>query len=180
MFHKFIKSMALTAPKSSDSSFQSMLADGDGDIKLVSGFDSVKSLYNKLGAAHNISPSDILFCTLNTNKVNMTALLSTNLEVNDVIFVHRAGERSEVLFDKEQDGQLLGITVTDNGDGVAFVKKIKEESPLMLKVFVGDHIQEIDGVSMLGMGHAKVVEVLVKLARGKHTLTIIKPIKKEQ
>lgn len=68
----------------------------------------------------------ILYCTLNTYKVKMDQLLGGQIGVSDVIFVHCKGRAKEIEILKSDE--LLGLTITDNGNGVCFIKKIKENS----------------------------------------------------
>ncbi|KAG0411723.1 hypothetical protein HPB47_011146 [Ixodes persulcatus] len=68
----------------------------------------------------------ILFCTLNTHKVDMARLLGGQIGLDDFIFVHRRGQPKEVEVLKGEDS--LGLTITDNGAGLAFIKRIKEGS----------------------------------------------------
>lgn len=73
----------------------------------------------------------ILFCTLNTHKVDMSKLLGGQIGLEDFIFIHRKGQVKEVEIHKQEDS--LGLTITDNGAGYAFIKRIKEGS-LMDKI----------------------------------------------
>ena len=68
----------------------------------------------------------ILFCTLNTHKVDMTHLLGGQIGLDDFIFAHRKGDRKEIEIVKTEDA--LGLTITDNGAGYAFIKRIKDGS----------------------------------------------------
>lgn len=68
----------------------------------------------------------ILFCTLNTHKVDMDKLLGGQIGLDDFIFVHRKGQKKEVRVSKYEDA--LGLTITDNGAGFPFIKRIKEGS----------------------------------------------------
>lgn len=68
----------------------------------------------------------ILFCTLNTHKVDMKKLLGGQIGLEDFIFAHRKGRPKEIEIVKTDDS--LGLTITDNGAGYAFIKRIKEGS----------------------------------------------------
>ena len=68
----------------------------------------------------------ILFCTLNTHKVDMSHLLGGQIGLDDFIFAHRKGDRKEIEIVKTEDA--LGLTITDNGAGYAFIKRIKDGS----------------------------------------------------
>lgn len=62
----------------------------------------------------------ILFCTLNSHKVDMQKLLGGQIGLEDFIFAHVRGETKEVEVTKTEDA--LGLTITDNGAGYAFIK----------------------------------------------------------
>uniref|UniRef100_A0A8D8LL10 PDZ domain-containing protein GIPC3 n=1 Tax=Cacopsylla melanoneura TaxID=428564 RepID=A0A8D8LL10_9HEMI len=72
------------------------------------------------------SEMQILFCTLNTHKIDMTKLLGGQIGLDDFIFVHRKGQPKEIEISKTEDA--LGLTITDNGNGYAFIKRIREGS----------------------------------------------------
>lgn len=83
----------------------------------------------------------ILFCTLNTHKVDMLKLLGSQIGLNDFIFAHRKGRPKEIEIIKHEDA--LGLTITDNGAGYAFIKRIKDGSIIdsvghiqVLKLFI--------------------------------------------
>ncbi|OXB53777.1 UNVERIFIED_CONTAM: hypothetical protein H355_010723 [Colinus virginianus] len=61
-----------------------------------------------------------MFCTLNTHKVDMEKLLGGQIGLEDFIFAHTKGQRKEVEVLKSEDA--LGLTITDNGAGYAFIK----------------------------------------------------------
>jgi len=62
----------------------------------------------------------ILFCTLNSHKIDMRHLLGGQLGLDDFIFVHVRGQPKVV--DIEKSDNALGLTITDNGAGIAFIK----------------------------------------------------------
>lgn len=62
----------------------------------------------------------ILFCTLNTHKIDMDKLLGGQIGLEDFIFAHIRGIKKEVEVYKSEDA--LGLTITDNGAGYAFIK----------------------------------------------------------
>lgn len=62
----------------------------------------------------------VMFCTLNTHKVDMDKLLGGQIGLEDFIFAHVKGQRKEVEVFKGEDA--LGLTITDNGAGYAFIK----------------------------------------------------------
>lgn len=120
----------------------------------------------------------ILFCTLNTHKVDMNRLLGGQIGLDDFIFAHIRGRPKEVEIMKDEDA--LGLTITDNGAGLSFIKRIKEGS-VMSKVdgiYVGDHIEKINGVSMVGSRHYEVAKALKELPRGEaFLLRVVEPMK---
>uniref|UniRef100_A0A8V5GVE7 GIPC1-3 GH1 domain-containing protein n=1 Tax=Melopsittacus undulatus TaxID=13146 RepID=A0A8V5GVE7_MELUD len=63
-----------------------------------------------------------MFCTLNTHKVDMERLLGGQIGLEDFIFAHTRGRRKRVEVFKAEDA--LGLTITDNGAGYAFIKVI--------------------------------------------------------
>lgn len=64
--------------------------------------------------------AQILFCTLNTHKIDMDKLLGGQIGLEDFIFAHIKGLKKEVEVFKYEDA--LGLTITDNGAGYAFIK----------------------------------------------------------
>lgn len=68
----------------------------------------------------SIPSPQILFCTLNSHKVDMQKLLGGQIGLEDFIFAHVRGETKEVEVTKTEDA--LGLTITDNGAGYAFIK----------------------------------------------------------
>ncbi|KAK1879393.1 PDZ domain containing protein GIPC1 [Dissostichus eleginoides] len=67
-----------------------------------------------------------MFCTLNTHKIDMDKLLGGQIGLEDFIFAHIKGIKKEVEVHKSEDA--LGLTITDNGAGYAFIKRIKDGS----------------------------------------------------
>lgn len=124
--------------------FRTQLAHGSPTGR-IEGFTNVKELYGKIAEVFSISPTEvrgrgpgaapilgpfpaavtgrwgqILFCTLNTHKVDMQKLLGGQIGLEDFIFAHVRGETKEVEVTKTEDA--LGLTITDNGAGYAFIK----------------------------------------------------------
>lgn len=108
----------------------------------------------------------------------MNRLLGGQIGLDDFIFAHIKGRPKEVEVMKDADA--LGLTITDNGAGLAFIKKIKEES-IMSKIdgiYVGDHIEKINGISTVGMRHFEVAKMLKELPKGAaFLLRVVEPIK---
>lgn len=145
---------------------------------VISEFTNVKELYEKIAECYDIKPTDILFCTLNTHKVDMTRLLGGQLGLDDFIFAHIRGQPKVVDIEKSEDA--LGLTITDNGAGIAFIKAIREGSLIsqIEGICVGDHIEKINDVSMVGCRHYEVAKALKEVARGEtFTLRLVEPIR---
>nr|XP_057917400.1 PDZ domain-containing protein GIPC2 [Doryrhamphus excisus] len=157
--------------------FHTQLAHGSPTGR-IEGFTNVKELYAKIADAFNISPPEILFCTLNTHKIDMDKLLGGQIGLEDFIFAHVKGIKKEVEVFKSEDA--LGLTITDNGAGYAFIKRIKEGSVVdKVKVIcVGDHIQCINSRNIIGTRHYEVARMLKELPRDEtFTLKLVEPMK---
>ncbi|XP_005999139.3 PDZ domain-containing protein GIPC3 [Latimeria chalumnae] len=157
--------------------FHTQLAHGSPTGK-IEGFTNVKELYTRIAEAFSISPTEILFCTLNTHKVDMQKLLGGQIGLEDFIFAHVRGETKEVEVVKTEDA--LGLTITDNGTGYAFIKRIKEGSIIdkIKTVCVGDHIEAINDQSIVGCRHYEVAKMLKELPRAESfTLRLVEPKK---
>lgn len=145
---------------------------------LISGFTNVKELYQKIADCYDFPVSQILFCTLNTHKVDMSRLLGGQIGLEDFIFAHIKGQPKEVDIEKSEDA--LGLTITDNGAGYAFIKRIKEGS-IMDKidgVCVGDHIEKINDTSLVGCRHFEVAKMLKEIPKGAtFLLRLVEPRK---
>lgn len=147
-------------------------------LGLISGFSNVKELYQKIAECYDFSPEDILFCTLNTHKVDMKKLLGGQIGLEDFIFAHRKGRPKEIEIVKTEDA--LGLTITDNGAGYAFIKRIKEGSIVagIQHIEVGDHIEKLDGENMVGKRHYEVAKILKDIPKGStFTIRLIEPLK---
>ncbi|XP_029003418.1 PDZ domain-containing protein GIPC3 [Betta splendens] len=157
--------------------FHTQLAHGSPTGR-IHGFTNVKELYAKIAEVFNISPSEILFCTLNSHKVDMQKLLGGQIGLEDFIFAHVRGETKEVEVTKTEDA--LGLTITDNGAGYAFIKRIKEASTIdrLKTVCIGDHIEAINDQSIVGCRHYEVAKMLKEQPRGiPFTLRLVEPKK---
>ncbi|KAH9504117.1 PDZ domain-containing protein gipc1 [Bulinus truncatus] len=145
---------------------------------IISGFTNVKELYQKIADCYDIPVSEILFCTLNTHKIDMSRLLGGQIGLEDFIFAHIKGQPKEVEVTKSEDA--LGLTITDNGAGYAFIKRIKEGS-IMDKVpliAVGDHIEKINGESLVGCRHFEVAKKLKEIEKGStFVIRTVEPLK---
>ncbi|XP_063787172.1 PDZ domain-containing protein GIPC3 [Pseudophryne corroboree] len=155
--------------------FHTQLAHGSSTGR-IEGFTNVKELYAKIAEVFNISPTEILFCTLNTHKVDMQKLLGGQIGLEDFIFAHVRGETKEVEITKTEDA--LGLTITDNGAGYAFIKRIKEGSitDRLQSVNVGDNIEAINDQTIVGCRHYEVAKMLRELPKTEtFTLRLVEP-----
>ncbi|XP_034263276.1 PDZ domain-containing protein GIPC1 [Pantherophis guttatus] len=157
--------------------FHTQLAHGSPTGR-IEGFTNVKELYNKIAEAFNIASTEVMFCTLNTHKVDMDKLLGGQIGLEDFIFAHTKGQRKEVEVFKSEEA--LGLTITDNGAGYAFIKRIKEGSVIdrIQIINVGDMIESINGQSLIGCRHYEVAKMLKDLPKGRtFTLKLTEPRK---
>lgn len=157
--------------------FHCQLAHGS-PTGLITGFASVRELYKKIAECYDIAVEDILFCTLNSHKVDMSKLLGGQIGLDDFIFAHRKGRPKEIEVIKSEDA--LGLTITDNGAGYAFIKRIKEDSVIdrIQHITVGDHIEKLNGVDMVGKRHYEVARLLKEIPTGAtFTIRLVEPMK---
>ncbi|KAK2157666.1 hypothetical protein LSH36_187g06020 [Paralvinella palmiformis] len=106
----------------------------------------------------------------------MSRLLGGQIGLEDFIFAHIKGRPKVAEILKTEDA--LGLTITDNGAGYAFIKRIKEGS-IMDKIegiCVGDHIEKINDKSMVGCRHFEVAKTLKEIPKGEtFTLRLVAP-----
>lgn len=96
----------------------------------------------------------------------MTRLLGGQIGLDDFIFAHVKGETKTVTITKQEVS--IGLTITDNGAGNAFVKRIKAGSVAAEQhsVSVGDMIESIDGQNLVGgTKHYEVAKILKEIPR---------------
>uniref|UniRef100_A0A4W6FZT1 GIPC PDZ domain containing family, member 1 n=1 Tax=Lates calcarifer TaxID=8187 RepID=A0A4W6FZT1_LATCA len=157
--------------------FHTQLAHGSPTGR-IEGFSNVRELYAKIGEAFGIPPSEVMFCTLNTHKVDMDKLLGGQIGLEDFIFAHIKGQKKEIEVFKGEDA--LGLTITDNGAGYAFIKRIREGSIIhqIQVINVGDMIESINGHRLIGCRHYEVAKMLKELPKGKDfTIKLVEPLK---
>ncbi|XP_011937503.1 PREDICTED: PDZ domain-containing protein GIPC2 isoform X1 [Cercocebus atys] len=157
--------------------FHAQLAHGSATGR-VEGFSSIQELYAQIAGAFEISPSEILYCTLNTPRIDMERLLGGQLGLEDFIFAHVKGIKKEVNVCKSEDS--LGVTITDNGVGYAFIKRIKDGGVIdsIKTICVGDHIESINGENIVGWRHYDVAKKLKELKKEElFTMNLIEPKK---
>lgn len=97
-----------------------------------------------------------------------------------MIVVHLCGTRKKFVFKKSQD--FLGLTITDNGNGRAFVKKVRSSDGLIEQsVMAGDHIAAINSDTMIGLRHFEVAKAIRQLPHNTNfTLILIEPLRSEK
>jgi hypothetical protein len=160
-----------------DMVFHVQLAHGS-PTRQVRDFTNVKQLYESIAKAFGIATTDILYCTLNTHKIDMTRLLGGQIGLDDFLFAHiKGGEKSTKV---NKDGPALGLTISDNGAGYAFIKKIREDS-IMARVkdcAVGDHIKAINGTDLTGCRHFEVARMLKEIPIGSEFSLVLTEPKK--
>ena len=126
----------------------------------------------------------------------MDHLLGGKLGLTDFIFVHLkgkthcstksakitqpffTGQEKELQVLKSEDA--LGLTITDNGAGYAFVKRIKQSSVASSyhDLRIGDHIASIDESNVVGCRHYEVAKILKQKPKGSTIrLGLFEPIK---
>lgn len=160
-----------------DMVFHAQLAHGS-PTRQVRDFTNVKQLYESIAKAFSIPTADILYCTLNTHKVEMSRLLGGQIGLDDFLFAHVKGDTKTVKVNK--DGPALGLTISDNGAGYAFIKKIRDDSIMsrVANVAVGDHIQAINGTDLTGCRHFEVARMLKEIPIGSEfTISAVEPKK---
>ncbi|XP_003784349.1 PDZ domain-containing protein GIPC2-like [Otolemur garnettii] len=157
--------------------FWTLLAHGSPAYQ-VEGFSSIQELYAKIADMFGISPSEILYCTSNTPKVDMERLTGGQIGLNDFIFAHVRGRKKEVRLCKSEDSPDL--ILSDNGAGCVFIKRIRDGGIIHLvqTICVGDHIESINGESVVGWCHYAVAQKFKELKKWEHfTMTLIEPKK---
>ncbi|XP_065834103.1 PDZ domain-containing protein GIPC2-like [Oscarella lobularis] len=157
--------------------FHVQLAHGS-PTKKVRDFANVKELYGRIAEAFKMRPNEILFCTLNTHKVDMARLLGGQIGLEDFIFAHVRGNAKEVRLVKSDVS--LGLTITDNGAGFAFIKRTKEGSIAdnHPDLHVGDHIESVQGRNLVGARHFEVAKMLKELPQhSEFSMKLVEPKK---
>ena len=108
----------------------------------------------------------------------MEKLLGGQIGLEDLIFAHCQGLTKTVTIEK--NAPALGLTITDNGNGYAFIKRVRAESVASRykMVCIGDHISAIDDKEVIGLRHFEVAKILRELAEGEQfTLKLCEPKK---
>lgn len=108
----------------------------------------------------------------------MEKLLGGQIGLEDLIFAHCKGNCKKITISK--DAAALGLTITDNGNGLAFIKRIREGSVAAKyeQMHVGDHIDSVNGKFIVGSRHFEVAKILRELPEGtEFTLKLYEPMK---
>ncbi|EYC03963.1 hypothetical protein Y032_0090g2336 [Ancylostoma ceylanicum] len=137
----------------------------------------IKNDSQSIADCFNISPDDIIFCTINTFKPDMDKLFAGSLEYSDMLFAHVKGQAVEVEITKSEG--IFGLTVSDNGRCRSFIKRIKDDSIASRArpaLDIGQLIEKIDGINVTGMRHYEVVRILRAMPIGKtFTMRVVSP-----
>uniref|UniRef100_A0A0K0CTH3 PDZ domain-containing protein n=1 Tax=Angiostrongylus cantonensis TaxID=6313 RepID=A0A0K0CTH3_ANGCA len=176
-FSRILK--AISAIAAHNLKFCCQLAHGS-PTAIISNFTSIDELFQSIADCFNISADDIIFCTVNTFKIDMDKLFAGSLGYADMLFAHIKGQAIEVELTKTEG--MFGITVSDNGRCRSFIKRLKENSIVCgfprarPALAVGQLIECIDGVNVTGMRHFEVVRILRNMPIGKtFILRVVSP-----
>lgn len=103
----------------------------------------------------------------------------TNTKLTFFSRVHlKKGQPKEIEITKAEDS--LGLTITGNNAGYCFIKKIREGSLIQQLgyIHVGDHIEKIDDVSVVGKRHVDVAKILQAIPTGTiFKMRLVEPLK---
>lgn len=108
----------------------------------------------------------------------MNKLLGGQIGLDDFIFAHIKG--STKTLDIVKSEEALGLTITDNGAGYAFIKRIKEGSIIdkLGDIKVGDHIEQINDKNLIGARHFEVAKLLKDIPiNTKFTIKLVEPVR---
>lgn len=100
--------------------------------------------------------------------------------MGDLIVIHLCGQRRRL--DLLKSRERIGLTVTDNGHGRTFIKRVKSSDGLIEEqIKPGDHIAAINDVSVVGNRHYEVAKILRQIPlHSRFTLDIVEPIISQQ
>ena len=108
----------------------------------------------------------------------MDRLLGGQIGLDDFIFAHVKGQRKLVTVLKSDIA--LGLTITDNGAGSSFIKKIKEGSIVdgAAQMCTGDHIEAVNDTTVVGVRHYDVAHMLRDVPVGEQiTFRLVEPLR---
>jgi len=140
----------------------------------IGGFNTKEELYERISNAFNIEINKILYCTLNSPSI--ANLFDRHINFDDVIYVHLKGKAKEIEIEKTVS--LLGLTICDNSNGLCLIKKIKEGSVIdkMKFINVGDIIEKINNINLIGYRHIDVSNMLKAIPVGEiFVIRLIEP-----
>lgn len=106
----------------------------------------------------------------------MNSLLGNYLSIGDLIVVHICGETKDVSFKKKFE--FLGLTITDNGFGRAFVKRVNsQDKEICNSIKPGQHIIAINSESTVGLRHFEVARALREVPTDSEiSLRLVEPM----
>lgn len=105
----------------------------------------------------------------------MSSILGNYLSYGDLIVVHLCGQVKTLNLQKSQE--FLGLTITDNANGRAFIKRVKsDDDQIEANIKPGDHIAAINSESMVGLRHYEVAKAIRLLPQNcNFTMLLIEP-----
>jgi len=106
----------------------------------------------------------------------MTKLLGGQIMFGDFLYVHLSTP-STTMIEVEKTSQMFGLTITDNGNGQAFVKGKRANSILehVDDILPGDAILSINGEAMIGKRHIDVAKTLRQIPLGTMVSFVLQP-----
>ncbi|CAL8089788.1 unnamed protein product [Calicophoron daubneyi] len=148
---------------------------------IISGFRTVKELYRKIAECFDLNPDDIMYCTLNTHRLDVDKMLYREIGINDFLFAHIRSQPKEITIRKECAS--FGMTLTDTGCGVVFIKRLLPNGMMARiakscegSIEIGDQIERVNNVSFLGRRHYEVANYLRAIPIGEtFVLRVVSP-----
>ncbi|VDP76409.1 unnamed protein product [Echinostoma caproni] len=112
-----------------------------------------------------------MYCTLNTHKLDVDKVLGREIGLNDFLFAHVKSQPKEIRIRK--DCEAFGMTLTDTGCGVVFIKRILPGGMMAYAseacggmIEIGDQIEKINNISFIGRRHYEVAAYLRSIPIG--------------
>ena len=105
----------------------------------------------------------------------MNSILGNYLSFGDLIVVHICGNVKDLTIKKDQE--FLGLTITDNANGRAFIKRVKsDDKQVENNIKPGDHVAAINSESTVGLRHYEVAKAIRMLPQNtSFTIQIVEP-----
>lgn len=124
-----------------------------------------------------------MYCTLNTHKLDVERVLGREIGLNDFLFAHVKSQPKEIRI--RRDCEAFGMTLTDTGCGVVFIKRIIPGGMMAFAsascggmIEIGDQIEKINNISFIGRRHYEVAGYLRSIPIGEtFLLRLISPEK---